>query len=146
MYSAFSVERFSTTKEAFRIIYPVCTFTVSSYKFAGWHNLVIRRGRSLQVKATSYILVALKLSGIVYTHSYYRQSCARRSHAGRPIDCFYSVIQNGFFAPQGRATRCLDNVKFGMGDSSAPPRQISRYRGRNVEIQPQNWQNLEFWP
>jgi len=38
-------------------------------------------------------------------------------------------------SPKIGLIRCPINVKFGMGEW-----------GRNVEIQPQNWQNLEFWP
>ena len=43
--------------------------------------------------------------------------------------CFYSLAQNGFFAPQGRHV--------------AP---INVYRGKMWEYCPQNCQNFEFWP
>ena len=48
--------------------------------------------------------------------------------------CLYSVVQNWVFRPTG-ATHWPDKRgKFYV------------YRGRNLRIQPQNCQNLEFWP
>ena len=60
--------------------------------------------------------------------------------AAMPV-LFYSVVQNGFFAPI--------NVKFGTGERTCSPHSRAKfhvYRGKNVGIQPPNCQNFEFWP
>jgi len=47
------------------------------------------------------------------------------------------------------ATRCPDKCEIWRGKAdhrSAPHAKCHFYRGRNVGIQPPNWQNLEFWP
>jgi len=44
--------------------------------------------------------------------------------------CFYSVVQNGFFAPQGRHVAPI-HVKFGTG----PRAKFRVYRGKNVGTQ-----------
>jgi len=57
--------------------------------------------------------------------------------AAMPVLFLLSGLNIGFFAPQGRHVAPI-NVKFG----TAPPCQISRLSGRNVEKQPPKLSNL----
>ena len=51
--------------------------------------------------------------------------------------CFYSVVQNGFFAPQGGHVRCPDKCEIWHKEADLLPRaKFHVYRGRNVGIQP----------
>ena len=50
--------------------------------------------------------------------------------------CIYSVVQNGFFAPQGRHIAPM-NVKFGRGERTVIGTEMWEYS-------PQNRQNFEF--
>jgi len=61
--------------------------------------------------------------------------------------CFYSVVQNGFFAPQGRHVASI-NVKFGTGERrSASPCQIWRLSGQKCgNTAPKTVKIFEFWP
>ena len=79
---------------------------------------------------------------IVEQH-YYRQACAKRSHAGI-VFTYWS--KNGFFAPQGRHVAPI-NVKFGKGERTEDPLSRAKfhvYRGRNVGIQPPKLSKLRF--
>jgi len=67
---------------------------------------------------------------------------------GLPVLFLLSGPKMGFFAPQLRhiAPITLKRVK---GDLTACPLPIAKfnvYRGRNVGMHPQNYQNFEFWP
>ena len=62
-----------------------------------------------------------------FTFDYYRQACAKRSHAGT---VFTQWFKNEFFTPRGRHV-ALINVKFGTGERA----KFYVYRVRSVGTQ-----------
>ena len=73
--------------------------------------------------------------------SYYRQTCAKRSHAGI---VFTQYSKNRFFALQGRHVVPI-NVKFGTGERTSPVPHFMFTGAEMWEYSPQNCQNFEFW-
>ena len=59
-------------------------------------------------------------------------------HVAQPCRyCFYSLAQNGFFAPQGGDT---------LARGSSPVPTFTFIGAKMWEYSPQNCQNFEFWP
>jgi len=83
---------------------------------------------------TADFLKKSRETSLPYTHTNYRQACAKCSHAGIVLTQW---SKNRFFA---RLVAPI-NVKCGTGERSAPRATFHVYRGRNVGIQPQNCQN-----
>jgi len=78
-----------------------------------------------------------------------RQSLPAGLREAQPCQyCFYSVVQKWVFRPTG-ATHCPAKREIWHESAniwSAPRAKFHVFGSRNVGIQPQNCQNLEFWP
>jgi len=88
-----------------------------------------------------FCLVNSDFGWIIMICIFYRQACAKCSHAGI---VFTQWSKNGFYATQERHVAPI-NVKFGTRERTAPC-QIWGLSGGNVGMQPQNYQHFEFWP